>query len=76
MLIVGWSGTEYHFLDLLKQSFKKDVPTLVVAENKEAAEATFKRIHNAGVKVVGECAGDGFSDFVVSRHAERFLRES
>jgi hypothetical protein len=76
LIIIGWRGTEYQFLDLLKRSFKKRVPTLVVDANKETAKDTFKRIHAKVGNVTGDYADGGFSDFVASRHAERFLREN
>ena len=33
ILIVGWRGTEYHFLDLLRESLTRKVSTLVVARD-------------------------------------------
>ncbi len=74
ILIVGWRGTEYNFLNLLKESLTEEVPTLVVAENKAAASEVVERIQGVGVQVIASLSGSGFSGFVVNREAEEFLR--
>ncbi len=74
ILIVGWRGTEYNFLDLLKESLTEEVPTLVVAEKKSAAEEVIDRMQEAGVQVIGELVHNGFTGFVVNREAEDFFR--
>ena len=73
MLMVGWSGTESHFLDLLRKSINRSVPALVVAQNETAARDIHMHITRKGVNVGGIYAEKGFSDFIASRQAETFL---
>lgn len=73
-LVIGWRGAEQHFLQLLKESFvNKIVPTLAVAESKAAADSTFEQFRRAKIPVTPEFASNGFSEFIVSRQAEKFL---
>ena len=43
-------------------------------ESRQEADEVIKVIEQAGVRVAGRTAKVGFSDFVVSRAAEKFLR--
>ncbi len=74
ILIVGWRGTEHHFLSLLKESLTGEIPTFVVAGQKETAEEVLCRIQEAGINVIGRSGQNGFTDFIARREAEEFLR--
>ena len=74
LLLVGWRGAEQHFLGLLKESLPEKVPLYAVARDRQEAEEVIARVEEAGVRVDGTPAEGGFSEFVVSREAEEFLR--
>jgi hypothetical protein len=76
IVTIGWKGTEWHFLRLLKENLSVGPNTLTVAGNDgEAAEVT-SRIMEKGVR--GKCIpfGKGFTEFVQSRRIVSFLDES
>jgi len=74
-LVIGWRGSEQHFLGLLKDSLTKKVALYAVAGEKRNAEEVIGRIQEAGIQMSGEAIQGGFSDFVVSRLAEQILRD-
>jgi hypothetical protein len=74
ILIVGWRGTERHFLGLLQELLPREIPVCVVAGRKELAEEVFKRLREAGLRVKGTPAEGGFTEFIQRRGAEEFLR--
>ena len=74
ILIVGWRATEQHFLRILKETLPIDVPVFIVAENKAAADEVFDHIVRAGIRISGVIAERGFTEVVVQREAEQFLR--
>ena len=74
ILIVGWRATEKHFLDLLSGVVTDKIPVQVVAANQTAAAEVFSHLDFAGISVVGEAVDRGFTEYVVSREAERFLK--
>lgn len=74
LLLIGWRGTEQHFLGLLKEALPQKVPLYAVAGDRQQAEEVIASIEQAGIRVAGTPANGGFSHFVVSREAEEFLR--
>jgi len=72
VLTVGWRGAEQNFLHLLGESLS-DVSLCAVAENQTAAENVVESFDQVGVRG-GRAAKVGFSEFVVRREAEEFLR--
>jgi hypothetical protein len=73
ILIVGWRATEKHFLDLMNSSGIAKIEVQVVAANKPEAEEVLGRF-TAGRSFPGEAVEGGFTDYVVSRAAERFFK--
>ena len=73
ILIVGWRAAEQHFLSLLKEFLSQEVPAYVVAGDKQSALEVISRIQQAGVSMDARPAEGGFTDFTVSREAEKFL---
>ena len=73
VLLIGWRGTEQHFLGLLKESLPENVPFFAVAGGQQEADEVIRVIQQAGVRIDGQTARVGFSEFVVSRKAEEFL---
>ena len=74
VLSIGWRATEQHFMDLLSESLPETVSLYAVAGNRQQAEEVIGRFEEVGIRVGGRAAEGGFSDFVVSREAEEFLR--
>jgi hypothetical protein len=74
ILVIGWRGTEQHFLTLLKELLSEDLPTCVVAGSKDGAEEVIARIASSGVHIAGTAAEGGFTDFIARREGEVFLR--
>lgn len=78
VLVVGWRATEEHFLQLLRTNLRPGVQLHVVAGNlKEADEA----LANIAQALIGRApahastSDQGFTDFIVSGKAERFLEQ-
>ena len=74
VIAMGWRGSEQNILGFLRESLPVDVPLLAVSENQRQAQAVLNNFDQAGLRMVGRPAKVGFSDFVVSREAEEFLR--
>ena len=76
MLVIGWRGTEMHFLELLKQYLRKGIQLYIVAGRKAYADTTSVQIHRALVNKSPYSSVDpgGFTDFILDRRAERFLQ--
>jgi hypothetical protein len=75
ILIVGWRGTEEHFLQLLKTHLSNKVHIqVVVAEHKEA-EQVLLRIQDAGIQCAPMPTDLQFSAYVIKREAEQFFRK-
>ena len=74
ILIIGWRGTEQHFLNLLADSLTLGIPTCVVAGNVEEERAVLERIRLGGISVGGTESDGGFTDFITRRGAEKFLQ--
>ena len=74
VLLIGWRATEQHFLNLLRESLTSGVPLYAVAADRQKAEEVLETIERADVRVAGRASEGGFSDFIVSREAEEFLR--
>jgi hypothetical protein len=73
ILIVGWRGTEEHFMGLLKENLRADVEIQVVIASQQEAEGVLSRVEAAGIKAKGIPTAFGFTEYVVKRHAEAFF---
>jgi hypothetical protein len=77
ILVVGWRATDAPFRNLLKERLTiGQVEALTVAGNALEAQEVARRLEDSGVKRgAAHCFnGIGFTDFVVTRAAEDFLR--
>ena len=72
VLVVGWRGAEEHFVELL-QKLNKAIRGLVVAGSKESAEEVISRIASRTPTVEWSAYSGGFSRFVTSDDADKFL---
>jgi hypothetical protein len=75
LLVVGWRGAEAHFVDILRENLHDDVRIMVVAGPGRNGTDVIDRLRNAGVP--GSCVATegGFTDFVVRREIDAFLKE-
>jgi hypothetical protein len=73
ILIVGWRGTEAHFLELLKEHLEEEVQIEAVTGGQNESEAVLARLNNAGIRATGVPSSLGFSDYVIARGAEQFF---
>jgi hypothetical protein len=76
IVTIGWKGTEWHFLRLVKEHLSVVPNIITVAGNDtEAAEVTNTITQNG---IVGKCLpyGKGFSEFVQTRRIVEFLNDS
>ena len=74
LLTVGWRAREAHFLELLAEKLEGHVRVLAVAGGKEGADEAIENLGRAGIKGEFTPADGGFSEFVVNRAADEFLR--
>lgn len=73
LLVIGWQGVESHFVELLR-TIPSGTPGLVVAGGKANAQEVVDRLGRDVMGVNWTSADGGFTDFVVKRTADKFLR--
>lgn len=74
-LIIGWRATEEHFLNLLSQNIgKKRIQVLTVAGNHSEGDDINHSILQYIPEGSFQSAEGGFTQFVVNRAGEKFLR--
>jgi hypothetical protein len=72
LILIGWSGNETRFLDLLKENLRKSLKIMLVTGTEEGAEQLMAKLKAS--QIAGETtARTGFSNFVVHREADPFL---
>ena len=74
ILVIGWRATESNFLRLLSDNLRKEVHVMTVAGDQNRAVESNRRLQEAGIKGKFFTRDAGFSDFVVHREADGFLR--
>jgi len=75
--IIGWRAGEKTFLELLAKGLRSAVDVIVACGNEQAAKDTLKNMLNAGISVrQGIAEPGGFTDFVLNRRIESFLRQN
>jgi hypothetical protein len=73
LLIVGWHAADTHFVDLLRNV--KDPQTLIVSRDGAMAKAVVRSLSDAGVRGDKSWSNGGFTHFVTSGEADKFLQE-
>ena len=73
IVIIGWRAAESHFLAILKEKLPSDIPVQVVAGKKTSAEDILEKVQRFGIRASGHAVEGGFTEYVVSREAERFF---
>jgi hypothetical protein len=75
LLLIGWRATEEHFLGLLRDNLPSGhLVVMAVAGREDEATKTLERIKRAGVKGEFIPTTGGFSDFIVRREGDDFLK--
>jgi hypothetical protein len=74
ILIVGWRGTETHFLDMLRAHLQGHVQALAVCGEQTSGAAVLSELVAAEVPISsGEAFNGGFSEFILSSNLTAFL---
>jgi hypothetical protein len=82
LLLIGWRATEAHFLELLKIHLKKGVRLYTVAGSEMESANINRALQTAlpgifsGSVIDPDRNGTGFTNFVLSRRLESFLKSS
>ena len=72
LLVIGWRGADAPFVEILKKHLRRP-KSLLVAKDKADARNIMGRLTSAGLNI--ELFSEvGFSEFVVGRQAEDFLK--
>ena len=76
ILVIGWRGTETHFLELLRDLCPKTIRMRVVTEEKKLSIEVAERISGSlpGIEVQASLSDTGFSRFIVNRELHQFLK--
>lgn len=75
IFVIGWRGTEEHFLDLLRQHLGRKVYVCIVAGEPKEAATIQDRIRQALVEQKPDInpEGGGFTEFMRTRRSEQIL---
>ena len=75
LLLIGWRGTENDFVKSLAKNIGSDARMMIVSSSAEKAHEVANKIPSAGVRAqYAAAAYHGFTNFVVAREADKFLR--
>jgi hypothetical protein len=75
ILIVGWRGTEDHFLNMLRKKLRPRVHMTIVAGDVELAQEVGVNLQHGLLNIAPRChaASGGFTDFVCGPALKQFL---
>ncbi len=73
LLLIGWRGTEVPFLQLLSGNVPEQLPVMIVAGTRGAAEEVAHTLQSRNIIGRFIPLEGGFTDLVVSRRADEFL---
>lgn len=74
LIIVGWRGTEYNFLEMLSGGLKH-IRGIIANGGGDSGKETVERLKRAGLNTDAISWIDaGFTDFIIKREADKFLR--
>lgn len=75
--IVGWRAGEQNFLEMLAKGLPSGVEVIAACGNEQAAKETLRNIEDAGIHFSHSTAAPGgFTEFVLNRRIESFLRQN
>lgn len=73
LLIIGWTGKEDHFLQLLRDGLDSKVRGLVVSGSEQSAQGTIRHLESKGLRIRFEYSKFGFGDFLRSDELKKKL---
>ncbi len=73
LLIIGWRGTELHFVNLFRELCREEIAGIIVAGDEKEAAAVGVRLQH--LPVAWSLAKVGFTEFVTSPELDVFLRD-
>ena len=74
IIVVGWRGRERHFLGLLKEGLKGNIPVVTACGSTEASPEPYNRMKEEGLPVALQMSLPlGFSEIVMGRSIEPLL---
>lgn len=72
LILIGWSGSEARFLEMLKENLRKSLKIMLVTGTEQGAEQLMAKLK--ANQIAGEISvKTGFTNFVVHREADPFL---
>ncbi len=74
LLVIGWRAMEFSFLQLLVDNLPRKMHTMVVAGSSDGAVEITRRLERAGIVGQFFASAGGFTEFVVNREADEFLK--
>jgi hypothetical protein len=74
ILVIGWRGSEKHFLKLLREGLRNPVRVLSACGHPDYSTHTNQHMKEAGVPGMFFAAKGGFSDLLLSGEGEAFIR--
>ncbi len=74
LLLIGWRATEMPFVQLLADNLSSDVRVMAVAGSAESAGEILTRVEQAGIEGKFIVGSGGFTEFVVRRDGDEFLK--
>jgi len=74
LLMIGWSATESHFLKLLAERITHKLKVMAVSGKLDLAKQSVANLTSAGIDVDAIESSYGFTEFIVNREGDDFLR--
>jgi len=74
ILLIGWRATEKVFLQSLKNNLRGRVQMMAVSGSEASSKEAMGRLVQEGIQGTLHMTESGFSDFVIRREVDRFLR--
>lgn len=74
LLIIGWKAAEEHFVKLLAEGLRKEIPKMIVSSGRDSAGRIKDTLQRFGVDGASWLLGEsGFTDAVRSGRIENFI---
>lgn len=73
VVVIGWRGSERHFLRMLAEHMRHPIEGIFVCGSKDAAQLPIDNLRRAGVTGTLRALDSGFTKFVKLREIDKFL---
>jgi hypothetical protein len=74
LLMIGWRAMEAHFLKLMADGIRHRVAVLAISGSLDDARQSVVNLRNAGIETEAIESPSGFTEFIVNREGDEFLR--